>query len=550
MKNLPFLRQLNTRHISLALLLLLALGMFYGTSVYQLLTLPQASQATAEGNTQGLLTQLWALLHDDYIQHVIAFSFFQAFISAVLSIGLGLLTAHALFYQEFIGKQWLIRVFSLSMVLPVLVAVFALLSVYGKSGWLADLIAYFELDWQPNIYGLTGILLAHVFFNLPLSAKVLLNTLQSIPTQQRKLAYQLGVLDWNFIRLVELPYLRQQLPSLFVLIFMLCFTSFSVVLIMGGSPKYTTLEVAIYQALIFDFELQLGAMIALLQFAFCFALFALSSYLSRHTETSVPVGEHYRIRLSKGWQRLQRLMIGFVVLFIGLPLLSVVVNAMDWQAWQNSLQNPQLYKALGFSLTIACSAGVLSVLMAVLLLLGTRQFYFAGWVRLANNLVNVGMVVLAIPTLVLSVGLFLLLRSLDVGIGGLFVIVVLCNALMAMPFALRILTQPFYNNMLYYQRLCQSLGITGWARLRLIEWQGIRQPIFTALALAIALSLGDFTAIALFGNAEFTSLPHLLYQQLGNYRSDEASVTAFILLALCVGVFLGVEREEVKGEVK
>ncbi len=544
MKNLSFLRPLNTRHISLALLLLLALGMFYGTSVYQLLTLPQTAQATAEGNAQGLLTQLWALLHDDYTQHVIAFSFFQAFISALLSIGLGLLTAHALFYQEFIGKPWLIRVFSLSMVLPVLVAVFALLSVYGKSGWLADLIPYFGLDWQPNIYGLTGILLAHVFFNLPLSAKVLLNTLQSIPTQQRKLAYQLGVLDWNFIRLVELPYLRQQLPSLFVLIFMLCFTSFSVVLIMGGSPKYTTLEVAIYQALIFDFELQLGAMIALLQFAFCFALFALSSYLSRHTETSVPVGEHYRIRLSKGWQRLQRLMIGFVVLFIGLPLLSVVVNAMDWQAWQNSLQNPQLYKALGFSLTIACSAGVLSVLMAVLLLLGTRQFYFAGWVRLANNLVNVGMVVLAIPTLVLSVGLFLLLRSLDVGVGGLFVIVVLCNALMAMPFALRILTQPFYNNMLYYQRLCQSLGITGWARLRLIEWQGIRQPIFTALALAIALSLGDFTAIALFGNAEFTSLPHLLYQQLGNYRSDEASVTAFILLALCVSVFLGVERKE------
>ncbi len=523
---------MNFRHIALACGLLLALGLFYATSLYQLFSVGQAELS------------LWQLLSDDYIQHVIYFSFFQAFLSAVLSVGLGLLTAHALFYQEFIGKQWLIRLFSLSMVLPVLVAIFGLLSVYGKSGWLANLVAYFGLDWQPNIYGLTGILLAHVFFNLPLSAKVFLNALHSIPTQQRKLACQLGILNWHFIRLVEFPYLRQQLPSLFVLIFMLCFTSFTVVLTMGGSPKYTTLEVAIYQALVFDFELQKGAMIALLQFIFCFALFALSSYLASHTETSVHFGTEYRTSLSKNWQKCQRFLLGLVILFLCLPLLSVVVSAINWQAWQNSLQSKQLYKALGFSLTIAISAGLLSVCMAVLLLLGTRQFYFVGLRKLANNLVNIGMMVLAIPTLVLAVGLFLLLRSLSVGTVGLFVIVVLCNALMAMPFALRILAQPFYNNMLYYQKLCQSLGITGWARLRLIEWQAVRTPIFTALALAITLSLGDFTAIALFGNTEFTSLPHLLYQQLGNYRSDEASVTAFILLVLCVGVFLGVERNK------
>ncbi len=113
---------------------------------------------------------------------------------------------------------------------------------------------------------------------------------------------------------------------------------------------------------------------------------------------------------------------------------------------------------------------------------------------------------------------------------------------MAMPFALRILSEPLYNNMRYYDRLCQSLGVTGWARWRLIEWQSLAQPIRTALALSVTLSLGDFTAIALFGNGNFTSLPHLLYQQLGNYRSDQASVTAFILLALCVVIFLVVER--------
>ena len=113
-----------------------------------------------------------------------------------------------------------------------------------------------------------------------------------------------------------------------------------------------------------------------------------------------------------------------------------------------------------------------------------------------------------------------------------------------MPFVLRILTEPFNNNMLYYERLCNSLGIVGWQRFRLIEWHTLRTPINYALALAFALSLGDFTAIALFGNQEFTSLPHLLYQQLGSYRYQEAAVTAGILLLLCGAIFALIENQK------
>ena len=64
-----------------------------------------------------------------------------------------------------------------------------------------------------------------------------------------------------------------------------------------------------------------------------------------------------------------------------------------------------------------------------------------------------------------------------------------------------------------------------------------------AFALACALSLGDFTAIALFGNQDFSSLPYLLYQQLGSYRGDEAAVTAFILMLVCLGLFFMVEKQ-------
>lgn len=524
--------------VSLACAVMLFLFGFYGTSVWQLF-----SNTTSEGS---ITNALLSVVNDSYIRHVVGFSFFQAFLSAILSISFGLLTAHALYYHDFLGKKLLLKLFSLSMVLPVLVAIFGVLGVYGKSGWLASLVGWLStwssIDWQPNIYGLSGILITHVFFNLPLSAKVFLNALQSIPNQQRKLSAQLGITNFNFFRLVEWAYIRQQLLPIFTLVFMLCFTSFTIVLTLGGSPKYTTLEVAIYQAVTFNFELKLAGLLALLQFGFCFVLFWISTYFSSDTKTMVNNSQPYKVPFAKPYRIAQGFILIFAVLFTALPLLNVMLKATDINAWVTSLQNPRLLVAAGFSLCIAICAGILSLFFTIMLLMGARQFYWVGLNKLANNVVNTGMMILSIPTLVLAVGLFLMLQKFSMATPILFSIIVVCNALMAMPFALRIMAQPMYNNMVYYERLCQSLGIRAINRFKYVEWHSIKQPLLSAWALATALSLGDFTAIALFGNQNFTSLPHLLYQQLGNYRSNEAAVTAFILLICSALIFILVER--------
>ena len=109
---------------------------------------------------------------DGYVRHLIWFSFWQAGLSALLSVGIGIVFARALFYQRFIGKQWLLKIFSLTFVLPVLVAVFGLIGVYGSSGWLAKLMAWLNIAWRPDIYGLKGILIAHLFFLMFLSLPV------------------------------------------------------------------------------------------------------------------------------------------------------------------------------------------------------------------------------------------------------------------------------------------------------------------------------------------------------------------------------------------
>ncbi len=165
--------------------------------------------------------------------------------------------------------------------LPVLVAVFGILSVYGRQGWLASLCQSLGLEWTFSPYGLQGILLAHVFFNLPMASRLLLQALENIPGEQRQLAAQLGMRGWHFFRFVEWPWLRRQIPPVAALIFMLCFASFATVLSLGGGPQATTIELAIYQALSYDYDPARAAMLALLQMVCCLGLVLLSQRLSK-----------------------------------------------------------------------------------------------------------------------------------------------------------------------------------------------------------------------------------------------------------------------------
>ena len=523
--------QFRPRHYVGGISVILLISLLYGFAMRAVLA-------------QGTEFQWQQFFVDRYLHHVIAFSFGQALLSALLSLFFGVLLARAFYYVEFVGKAFLLKIMSLTFVLPVLVAIFGLIGIYGASGWIAQLLHFFDRTWTGSIYGLSGILIAHLFFNIPLATKLFLQSLESIPYEQHQLAAQLNIRGWRFVRLVEWHALRRQMLPTFSLIFMLCFTSFTVVLTLGGGPQYTTLETAIYQAILFEFDLSKAAVFALLQFVFCLLLFTFSSLFNNTSQTTLSSPYRWLSPSKSAVKIFHVFLLGVFVCFMLSPLLNILFSALTSGKWLTAWHNPQLWKALTYSLTIAPASALLALLMAVALLLLSRRLQWLYYVKTAQFILNAGMVILAIPILVLAMGLFLLLRDVDFSNAHLFAIVVACNALSAMPFVLRILTEPFNNNMLYYERLCNSLGIVGWQRFRLIEWHALRTPINYAFALAFALSLGDFTAIALFGNQEFTSLPHLLYQQLGSYRHQEAAVTAGILLLLCGAIFALIEHQK------
>ena len=483
-----------------------------------------------------------SLLTDRYLHHILAFSFEQALLSALFSVLPAILLARALYRRRFPGRTLLLRLCAMTLVLPVLVAVFGLLSVYGRSGWLAQLCALLGMHYHFSPYGLQGILLAHVFFNLPLATRMLLQALESIPGEQRQLAAQLGLRGWNLFRLLEWPWLRRQILPTAALIFMLCFASFATVLALGGGPRATTLELAIYQALSFDYDPSRAALLALLQLSCCLLLVLMSQRFSQ----VIPAGSQN----IHGWRDPQdswharlsdSLLIALSLVLLLPPLAAVIVDGLRGGV-TGALQQPALWQATFTSLRIALGAGLLCVILTMMLLWSSRELRQRQHKIAAQAMELSGMLILAMPGIVLASGFFLLFNA-TVGLperaDG---VVIFTNALIAIPYAMKVLENPMRDIHARYSQLCASLGISGFNRLKIIELRALKRPLAQAMAFACVLSIGDFGVVALFGSADFRTLPFYLFQQIGAYRGADGAVTALLLLLLCLLLFTLMEK--------
>ena len=485
---------------------------------------------------------LWA---DAYLRHVVVFTIWQALLSTLLSVGAAVPVARALARRRaFPGRTALLRLFGLPLVIPTIVAVFGIVAVYGQAGAINRLAAALGLPVGQYLYGLGGILIGHVFFNLPLATRLLLPAWESVPGETWRLASQLGMRSAAIFRLIEWPLLRQALPGVAGLVFMLCFTSFAVVLVLGGGPAATTIEVAVYQALRFDFDLARTVTLALVQIGLCAAFVGLGQALGRPMPLA-PTAQRPQDRPDLGTLagRLgDALAIAVAGLYVLLPLATVLYAGLAGPLGA-VLRQPALWQAAARSLAVALAAGSLSLALGWALLITARELRLRRYRPRLADLVEVGgSLVLVVPPLVLGAGLFVLLSPVADVFSVALGLVVIVNAVMGLPYVIRVLGPPVMRVAEQHDRLCASLGIAGWNRLRLVEWPAARKAAGLALALVSALAAGDLGAIALFGTQDTATLPLLLYQRLSSYRLGEAAVTALVLVALSLGLFAAIER--------
>lgn len=473
------------------------------------------------------------LLQERWFWHVLRFSLWQALLSAVLSLLIALPLARALALDRHLpGRTWFLRLCLLCFVMPSLVLITGLVTLFGRSGWITPLLGE---GWQ--LYGLPGILIAHVYLNAPFAIRVLSQRWQSIPVDAWKISAQLGLNGWQRFRLVEWPMLRTALPGVFGFVFLLCFNSFAVVLALGGGPRATTLEVAIFQALKFDFNPPEALFLACMQLVVAGSLFVLfSRWGGLQWLVAARAGDAWRPQVGMAVKWGGRALYAAVVAFLSLPIVSLVPAAA---AAGRALPWPEIARATVFSVGFALAAALLAVALALAALSLWRHFDDAPRRRLVEA---AAVHHLVIPGMVLSVGVYVLLMARVNWLEWGWVAIVLLNALMALPFVFVQLRPSIFEYDAQYRPLLADLGLQGWHHWRRVLGPFLAPVLRRVAAIAFVLALGDFAVFGIYGNPSWHTLPWMIHALAGSYRLDEAAAAALLLLAVALAALCLLER--------
>ena len=310
---------------------------------------------------------------------------------------------------------------------------------------------------------------------------------------------------------------------------LLCATSFTLVLTLGGGPAATTLEVAIYQALKFDFEPVRAVFLVGLQMLLAGAVLAFLKLFGAAEEEK---NESGLLRRFDGQSALARtwdfLVIAGLIAFCGAPFAAIATSGLV-ASYPHLVTDPLFWRALATSFMLGPIAAVTAVILAYGLAIahyGSASRVWKGALEAAGSLI------LLTPPVVLATGWFLWLKG---GSGyGPYVLVALINALMSLPFAFHVLQPAIRTHFERTGRLSESLGIKGFERLRIVDFAILKRPLTTAFFFALSLSLGDLGAVALFGGDNLVTLPWLIYARLGSYRTSDAAALTLLLTLICM----------------
>lgn len=462
------------------------------------------------------------------------FTLVQAALSALVSVALAIPVARALARRRFAGRSALIVLLGAPFILPVLVAVVGLLAVFGRSGMVNAALALAGLPvFSP--YGLHGVVLAHVFFNLPLAVRLLLQGWTRVPGEHLRLGAALGFGGWARWRHIEAPMLARVVPGALAVVFLICLTSFAVALTLGGGPRATTLELAIYQAFRFDFDLGRAALLSCIQIALT-GLAALLALKAGGGGGAAAFGGGLDRPLRRwdatggGGRVLDGLVIGLAAAFVLLPLGAIVARGV-----------PGIW-ALPAAVWRAAATSVVVAGLSTAVLLALALPMAAAVVGRRAGIEMAGLLGLAASPLVIGTGLFIVIFPLADPVALALPVTALVNAVMALPFALRILVERAVQVVEHYGRLGLALDMGGWPFLRHVLLARMRPQIGFAAGLAAALSMGDLGVIALFADTGRATLPLQIYRLMGAYRMEAAAGAALLLLIASMAAFWLMDR--------
>ncbi len=484
----------------------------------------------------------WQILTRGSVLRVLRFTFLQAIISALATLAIGLPIAHALARYEFFGRTAIRAITVVPFVLPTVVVASAFDALFDSAG----------LDLSRSM---TAIIMAHVFFNVAVVVRMVGGHWQTIGPSLAEAASALGASPWRAFREVTLRRLAPVITGAGVIVFLFSFTSFGVILILGG-PTRATLETEIRRYAIFRGELDVAAILALVQILVVAVLAVAGARFQRRFSTS-STSRAKAVRKApaslRAWAHLG-LVLGLIGLVIVVPLAALVERSLsvgsgygfgNYTALAESLTLLPVSPlgAIGRSLLIAWAAAMVSVAVGMS---AARVITKGG--RLASVLEAGVLIPLGVSAVTLGFGYVIAFTMLD--FRSSIWIVPLAHAVVGLPFVLAALLPAWRGIDRSITDAAASLGAPPRQVFQLVEWPLINAALATGAGFAAAVSLGEFGATSFIsrGSATFTA-PQAIFRLLsqpGEQLRGQAMALS-VVIGLVVSV-LGAILERRRGE--
>jgi thiamine transport system permease protein len=565
MKEHPFKRPLQTKPASWFYWLppLAFLGIFY---FFPLGSIFQLSFSRIRG---GALGEFLQAVSSPSVRGVLGFTCWQATLSTLLTLLVGLPAAYLFGRYEFRGKKLVRALTGVPFVMPTLVVAAGFYALLGPSGWINDLLmAAFKLESPPVQFlnTLGAILTAHVFYNTSIVLRVVGDYWSRLDPRLELAARSLGANRWRTLLEVTLPLLLPAITAAALLVFIFDFTSFGVVLVLGG-PRFATLEVEIYYQTISLFNLPLAATLSILQVGFTLILTVIYTRLMTRVSRPLPLaGKKWtQGRLSSRKSRwLAGLGIAALLVFLISPLGALVLRSFSIPGGDSFL-TLAFYRALGQnprqSLFYVPPASALRVslgyaLITVVLALGLGLP--AAWSLAKKHLTPLDRVLdpllmlpLGTSAVTLGLGFLVALDQPPLDLRTSPLLVPLAHTLVAFPFVVRSLTPALASIQPSLREAAAVLGASPGKVFREIDLPLIGRALLVAASFAFTISIGEFGASSLITRPDYPTVPVAIYRLLsrpGALNYGQALALSSILMLATLGGMLLMEYFRV-GEV-
>jgi thiamine transport system permease protein len=534
-------------HLLVTLSLSLPLAFLAAFYFYPLAAILQISFA---GDTHGI-TELFT---DSYYARVLTFTVVQAALSTTLTLIAALPAAYIFARYAFRGASTLRALTTIPFLMPTIVVATAFSALFGPRGSVnLALMQLFQLDQPPIqiLNTLAIILLAHTFYNFTIVLRVVGGFWANLDPQIENAARVLGANRARAFWRVTLPLIAPAIVAAALLVFIFDFTSFGVVLILGG-PRLATLEVEIYRQTVNLFNLPIAAALSLTQLACTFALTIVYTRLQARLARPLRLSPQVIIRRKPHRARekfFTGLYLAAMLAFLITPLVAVIAasfeNGFDYYAElfvnrRDSIMFVPPIEAVRNSLFFAGMTVMLAVVFGLI-----AAYAIAEKNRAAKILDPIFMLPLGTSAVTLGFGFIVALDKPPLNLRTSIWLIPIAHTLVAFPFVVRSILPILRSIQPHLREAAQVLGASPARVWREIDLPIITRAVSVGAVFAFTVSMGEFGATMLVARPEMPTIPLAIYRFLGQpgfINFGQALALSTILMVVSAAGIVAMER--------